>query len=95
MGAGVAEPPALTRGPADRGGGGLLVGPVPSRSAVPPPTLAAVWFAVAILGFLALLAIADYRRDPEDWKRDRILYVTTGAAVVIVTIVAAVIPWGS
>jgi small-conductance mechanosensitive channel len=70
-------------------------GPALSRPASPTTTLAAVWFAVAILACLALLAIADYQRDPEDWKRHRILYVTMVVAVVIVTIVAALIPSGS
>jgi small-conductance mechanosensitive channel len=53
-----------------------------------------VWFAVAILACLALLAIADYQRDPEDWKRHRILYVGMIAAAVVVTIVAGVISSG-
>lgn len=65
--------------------------PVPSGWALPVARLAAVWFAVAILACLALLAITDYRRDPEDWKRHRTLYAALIVAAVVVTIVAGVV----
>ncbi len=68
---------------------------MPSRPAVPSPRLAAVWFAVAILACLALLAITDYRRDPQDWERHRTLYGGMIIAVVIVTIVTWVISSGA
>lgn len=58
---------------------------------MPVARLAAVWFAVAILACLALLAITDYRRDPEDWKRHRTLYAALIVAAVVVTIVAGVV----
>ncbi len=66
---------------------------MPPRWAWPSTTLAVVWFSIAILACLALLAIADYQRDPEDWKRHRILYVGMIAAAVIGMIVAGVISW--
>ncbi len=54
-----------------------------------------MWFAVAILACLALLAITDYRRDPQDWERHRTLYGGMIIAVVIVTIVTWVISSGA
>jgi small-conductance mechanosensitive channel len=65
------------------------------RPALPSTRLAAVWFAAAILACLALLAIADHRRDPQDWERHRLLYGGMIIAAVIVTIVAGVISSGT
>ncbi len=92
---------SITLGPDDTAAGKVCPkqptrtsGAVPACSRRSFGETAAVWFAVAILACLALLAIADYQRDPEDWKRHRILYVGMIAAAVVVTIVAGVISSG-